>query len=99
MIEKPIWTAGYRLSDRHWDYPDYRHKDGLTTEEREELLRLRREMRVLRDERDIRKCDVLGIDAEQLRRAPLGHATSDGRSAILFDAGRLRVARGRKIRV
>lgn len=30
-------------------------KDGLTTEEREELRRLRRENRVLRDERDILK--------------------------------------------
>ena len=44
-------------------------------------------------------CDVLGIDAERLRRALLEQATSGGRSAIPFDAGRLRVARRRKIRV
>ena len=34
---------------------DAGEKDGLTTEEREELRRLRREVRVLRDERDILK--------------------------------------------
>jgi transposase len=34
---------------------DADEKDGLTTEEREELRRLRRENRILRDERDILK--------------------------------------------
>ena len=34
---------------------DAGEKDGLTTEEREELRRLRRENRILRDERDILK--------------------------------------------
>jgi transposase len=34
---------------------DAGEQDGLTTEEREELRRLRREVRVLRDERDILK--------------------------------------------
>ena len=44
---------------RHWvkqaDLDAGRRSDGLTTEEREELRRLRRENKVLRDERDILK--------------------------------------------
>jgi transposase len=44
---------------RNWikqvDLDSGRRKDGLTTEERQELLRLRRENRVLREEREILK--------------------------------------------
>lgn len=37
------------------DLDSGRRKDGLATEERQELLRLRRENRVLREEREIQK--------------------------------------------
>lgn len=44
---------------RHWvvqdDLDDGRRTDGLTTDERTELARLRRENRVLREEREILK--------------------------------------------
>ncbi len=46
-------------SIRHWvkqaDLDDGRRSDGLTTEERHELVRLRRENRILREEREILK--------------------------------------------
>ena len=46
-------------SIRNWvaqaDRDDGRRQDGLTTEEREELRRLRREVKTLREERDILK--------------------------------------------
>lgn len=46
-------------SIRQWarqaDLDDGRRRDGLTTEERDELTRLRRENRVLREEREILK--------------------------------------------
>ena len=43
-------------------------------------------------------CDVLGLDPDRLRRALRLQATA-GVRRFSFDTGRLRVARGRKIRV
>lgn len=40
---------------RQADLDDGRRADGLTTDEREEVVRLRREVRVLREEREILK--------------------------------------------
>ena len=44
-------------------------------------------------------CDVLGLDAGRMRRALQLHAAAGIVRAMPFDVGRLRVARGRKIRV
>jgi hypothetical protein len=44
-------------------------------------------------------CDVLHLDPVGLRRALYAHRTSGTVRALSFDAGRLRVARGRKIRI
>ena len=44
-------------------------------------------------------CDVLQLDAARIRGALRTHLASGAVRAISFDAGRLRVARGRKIRI
>jgi hypothetical protein len=44
-------------------------------------------------------CDVLGIDADRLRGALRAQVASGGCRRLPVDAGRLRVARGRKLRI
>ncbi len=57
VVAKDLGVSDESL--RHWvkqaDLDDGRRRDGLTTEERHELVRLRRENRILREEREILK--------------------------------------------
>ena len=48
-------TETLRLWLKHADLDEGKRHDGLTSEEREELRRLRREIRILREEREILK--------------------------------------------
>ena len=57
VLGKKFEPSGQTI--RNWvkqaDLDEGRRTDGLTTEEREELVRLRREVRTLREEREILK--------------------------------------------
>jgi transposase len=53
--EFPVSVQSIRNWVRQADLDEGRRKDGLTTEERAELTRLRRENRILREEREILK--------------------------------------------
>jgi hypothetical protein len=69
---------------------DAGERDGLTTEEREELRRLRRENKVLREERDILKRAAVGSMG---RRNGVGVAATGGGDAHGTD-GSARALRG-----
>lgn len=73
-----------------------RHRDAVLFREAERWLESRDGRWLLSYEN---VCDVLQIDAARLRRALHVHAAADTHAPIPIDAGRLRVARGRKIRL
>jgi transposase len=90
---------------RNWvrqaDRDDGRRQDGLTTAEQEELRRLHRENRALREERKILKLHARDREDARLGRALLSHRyppgrTGDGGDGDVWALAGRRVVRGRE---